>query len=472
MEKIYKVFVSSTFTDLEEERKEVIQALLQMDCVPSGMEMFHATDKSQWLLIQNVISSCDFYIVIIAGRYGSVHSKTNISYTQMEYEYAYKIGIPILAFIYKTPDDLPARKIESNPKYQKKLEEFKKRILDERTVNFWINSYDLASSVKASIFQAIKNDPPGGWVRYKDIVDNNKDNINTSEMVKQINELKNIILTYHNVLENEKRKNNINNSNLLNQLNEFKSTIISSDTHNTNNNISSNIKKDVQKYKSNYTCEYIYQISSKNITFSLNSIHISALEEITNMMFSAGITGLSMFFNIPIKADFTYFQLCKNFNDIQKIIDTQNKYCMLSDFYTESWYSDDKEYGKIYGKIYLNFNVRIVEKITSFLSSHYFKYISNHEYDYLKSAIHELSSIFIGASLTALSVIINAKAIMSATINNIDIKKINLLQNDEPILISKFSNSINEPNLFDAYLILEPTSLKDLLEQTFGEPIM
>ena len=96
MEKIYKVFVSSTFTDLEEERKEVIQALLQMDCVPSGMEMFHATDKSQWLLIQNVISSCDFYIVIIAGRYGSVHSKTNISYTQMEYEYAYKIGIPIL----------------------------------------------------------------------------------------------------------------------------------------------------------------------------------------------------------------------------------------------------------------------------------------------------------------------------------------------------------------------------------------
>lgn len=112
MKKIYRVFVSSTFTDLEDERKEVTQALLESDCMPTGMEMFHAADKKQWKLIQNEISSCDFYIVIIAGRYGSVHPETKISYTQMEYEYAYKIGLPIFAFIYKNPDDLPAKKMK------------------------------------------------------------------------------------------------------------------------------------------------------------------------------------------------------------------------------------------------------------------------------------------------------------------------------------------------------------------------
>lgn len=33
MEKRYQVFVSSTFADLQEERQEVMQALLELDCI-------------------------------------------------------------------------------------------------------------------------------------------------------------------------------------------------------------------------------------------------------------------------------------------------------------------------------------------------------------------------------------------------------------------------------------------------------
>lgn len=90
MDKKYQVFISSTYTDLIKERKEVTKALLEMDCIPSGMEMFQASDDSQWELIKRVISSCDYYIVIIAGRYGTIHPETKKSYTQMEYEYAAK----------------------------------------------------------------------------------------------------------------------------------------------------------------------------------------------------------------------------------------------------------------------------------------------------------------------------------------------------------------------------------------------
>ena len=39
-----QVFVSSTYEDLREERQRAIQALLESDCVPSGMEMFPASD--------------------------------------------------------------------------------------------------------------------------------------------------------------------------------------------------------------------------------------------------------------------------------------------------------------------------------------------------------------------------------------------------------------------------------------------
>ena len=68
MDKIYQVFVSSTFTDLQEERKEVMQALLELDCMPAGMELFPASNDDQWTLIKRVIDACDYYLLIIGGR--------------------------------------------------------------------------------------------------------------------------------------------------------------------------------------------------------------------------------------------------------------------------------------------------------------------------------------------------------------------------------------------------------------------
>jgi len=44
MEKRYQIFVSSTYEDLRDERREVIQTLLELDCIPSGMELFPAAD--------------------------------------------------------------------------------------------------------------------------------------------------------------------------------------------------------------------------------------------------------------------------------------------------------------------------------------------------------------------------------------------------------------------------------------------
>ena len=52
MEKKYQVFVSSTYDDLRPERQEVIQALLELDCIPAGMELFPAADDDQWTLIE------------------------------------------------------------------------------------------------------------------------------------------------------------------------------------------------------------------------------------------------------------------------------------------------------------------------------------------------------------------------------------------------------------------------------------
>jgi len=47
MDKRYQVFVSSTFTDLEDEREQVMQTLMKVECIPSGMELFPAADDEQ-----------------------------------------------------------------------------------------------------------------------------------------------------------------------------------------------------------------------------------------------------------------------------------------------------------------------------------------------------------------------------------------------------------------------------------------
>lgn len=71
MNKKYQVFVSSTYADLEEERRSVIQTVIGMDCIPAGMELFPATDEEQFEFIKRVIDDCDYYLLIIGGRYGS-----------------------------------------------------------------------------------------------------------------------------------------------------------------------------------------------------------------------------------------------------------------------------------------------------------------------------------------------------------------------------------------------------------------
>jgi predicted DNA binding CopG/RHH family protein len=163
MEKKYQVFVSSTYKDLTEERQEVIQALLELDCIPVGMELFPAADDDQWTLIKRLIDDCDYYILIIGGRYGSLN-KEGLSYTQMEYEYALSQEIPIISFLHKNPDNIPTGKSEKAPELLKKLNEFKD-LAQKKMCRYWDNAIDLGSQVSRSLVKLIKDKPRDGWVK-------------------------------------------------------------------------------------------------------------------------------------------------------------------------------------------------------------------------------------------------------------------------------------------------------------------
>ena len=163
MDKRYQVFVSSTFRDLVESRQEVMQALLELDCIPAGMELFPAADDDQWTLIKRVIDDCDYYIVVIAGRYGSIGPEGK-SFTQLEYEYAIEQGKPVIAFLHKEPGKLTAEDSESDPEKVQKLIDFRE-LAKQKMIRYWTSPADLGSAVSRSIIKLIKTNPAVGWVK-------------------------------------------------------------------------------------------------------------------------------------------------------------------------------------------------------------------------------------------------------------------------------------------------------------------
>jgi hypothetical protein len=161
MDKRYQVFLSSTYTDLKEERQKVIQTLMEMDCIPSGMELFPAMDEEQFEFIKKVIDDCDYYLLIIGGRYGSVTSE-GISYTEKEYDYAIEKGLKVIALLHGKPDTIPVGKTDKNPLSCEKLSKFRQKVEQGRLVKYWEEASELSGLVSLSLHKTIKTYPAVG----------------------------------------------------------------------------------------------------------------------------------------------------------------------------------------------------------------------------------------------------------------------------------------------------------------------
>lgn len=201
MEKKYQVFISSTYSDFIEERKALFDVILSTDCIPAGMESFVATDDEQFEVIKRVIDLCDYYILLIGGRYGTINDKTGKSFTEMEYEYAISKNIPVLVFARNDIDSLPANKRENDNQKKTKLVIFKDKAMKNRLATVWSTLDDLKVKVAISIMNAKNQFSRPGWVRgdsiisqttYLSIMDDNaklkEENLKLKEELKQIKE--------------------------------------------------------------------------------------------------------------------------------------------------------------------------------------------------------------------------------------------------------------------------------------------
>ena len=164
MRKKYQVFISSTYEDLKNERVAVTHCLLDIDCIPVGMEQFPASEMTQMEYIKKMLDECDCYILILAGKYGSP-CEDGISYTEKEYDYAASIGLPVLSFVHRDIGNLPSKKCEETDERRQKLMDFRKKVCADRLVKFYMTVEDLRTEVVTSINKCIKEIPMRGWIR-------------------------------------------------------------------------------------------------------------------------------------------------------------------------------------------------------------------------------------------------------------------------------------------------------------------
>ena len=164
MQKKYQVFISSTYVDLIEARAAATQCLLDNDCIPVGMEQFPASEMSQMEYIKKMLDNCDYYILILGGKYGSLDTD-GIGFTEKEYDYAVAQKIPIMSFVYDMPEDLPNKFCETTDDLREKFKRFREKVCNGRLVKFHSDNGTLKANIVTSIHHCIKDFPAIGWVR-------------------------------------------------------------------------------------------------------------------------------------------------------------------------------------------------------------------------------------------------------------------------------------------------------------------
>lgn len=159
MNKKYQIFVSSTYNDLKYERQVAIDTIMKLRQIPAGMELFSATGENQFEMIKPVIYESDYYLLIVAGKYGTICEDTGLSYTEMEYDFAVKNHKRVIAFVNDDPDSLPSGDREITDKMRKKLKKFRKKVMSNKMVKMWHDKEELFQSISISISTVIEMYP-------------------------------------------------------------------------------------------------------------------------------------------------------------------------------------------------------------------------------------------------------------------------------------------------------------------------
>jgi hypothetical protein len=165
MPKKYHIFVSSTTDDLKNERQALCRIIFEMGHIPVCMDSVDITEKTGWRIIKNNIAASDYFVSLVAHRYGllpeGLGGKTGS--TEIEYAQALKARVPVLALIIADKARWKAAKKDMEPKAAAALSDFKERLRSHPFIE-WLTMQDLKQGAREMLSREMALNPADGWV--------------------------------------------------------------------------------------------------------------------------------------------------------------------------------------------------------------------------------------------------------------------------------------------------------------------
>ena len=149
-----KVYLSSTYQDLEDYRTAALKLLRRSEYTVIAMEDYVAAHARPLEKCLRDVASCDLYICIVGFRYGFIptekENKSRLSITELEYEQAQKFNRPTLLFLLSEPTSMQSIGEEDREKLDK-LSRFKRIIGLGHVISFIDDPSDLTEKLAASL---------------------------------------------------------------------------------------------------------------------------------------------------------------------------------------------------------------------------------------------------------------------------------------------------------------------------------
>lgn len=145
-----RIYVSSTFNDLQNHREAVRLTLRQLGHQDIAMEYYGATDERPLDKCLQDVASCDVYVGIFAWRYGFIPDNQAKSITELEYQQATATGKPRLIFLSDDKAGWPPVNLIEFPAHAKM-----KALRDELATTHVVSFFSSIDSLKAVVAQAV-----------------------------------------------------------------------------------------------------------------------------------------------------------------------------------------------------------------------------------------------------------------------------------------------------------------------------
>jgi GTPase SAR1 family protein len=147
---VVKAYLSSTFTDLRDHRSAAHEALRRLGVETVAMEEHVASEARPVEKCLEDVADCDFYIGIVAWRYGYIPTGFDASITELEYREAVRLDKRVLVFLVDENEPWPTVSVDRGPDAGL-VERFRNALAQERACSYFVDPDQLAALVTDSM---------------------------------------------------------------------------------------------------------------------------------------------------------------------------------------------------------------------------------------------------------------------------------------------------------------------------------